>query len=80
MKDQSIITDTKWYLMTFRVGLELVRDSQDKPDIVKDITLRGHVNRKIFNNNNNNDEKDEGNGTLMSNIQDIKGNKNIWIL
>ena len=57
-----------------------MRDSQDKPEIVKDITLRGHVNRKIFNCNNNNDEKDEGNGTLMSNIQDIKGNKNIKIL
>ena len=56
-----------------------MRDSQDKPDVVKDIILGGHVDRKIFTYNNNNDDK-EGNGTLMSNIREIKGTRNIMIL
>ena len=50
-----------------RVGLELVRDNQDKPEVVEEII------RDQLNHNNNTEYSAGPNTSLMSNIQEIKG-------
>ena len=58
-----------------RVGLELVKDNQDKPDVVEEII------REQINHNNNTEHSAGPNTSLMTNIQEIKGyNKNCQIL
>ena len=50
-----------------RVGLELVKDIQDKPDVVEEII------RDQLKHNNNTEHRAGPNSSLMSNIQEIKG-------
>ena len=50
-----------------RVGLELVKDNQDKPDVVEEII------REQLNHTNNIDHGAGQNTSLMTNIQEIKG-------
>ena len=49
-----------------------MRDSEDKPDIVRDI-IGGLFDKQRSNNNNNNENNEDGNESLMSNIKEIKG-------
>ena len=48
-----------------------MRDSEDKPDIVRDI-IWGQFDKQRSNNNNN-ESNEDGNESLMSNIKEIKG-------
>ena len=50
-----------------RVGLELVKDIQDKPDVVEEII------RDQLKHNNNTEHRAGLNSSLMTNIQEIKG-------
>ena len=50
-----------------RVGLELVKDSQDKPEVVEEI-IRDQIKH-----NNNTEYRAGPDTSLMTNIQEIKG-------
>ena len=56
-----------------RVGLELVKDSQDKPEVVEEI-IRDQIKH-----NNNTEYRAGPHTSLMTNIQEIKGEVVLYV-